>query len=97
MIILVLLTIVSLISIVFIMEAIQEIKAKLQAALGKIDKVTADVALLHSKIDNLPEAPTAEEIQELKDLSTEINDKLQAVDDSTPEETTEDSGSGETV
>lgn len=95
-----LLTIIYLLTIYFIMEAIQQLKEQLIAANAKVAKVSADVDLLHTKIDALPEAPTAEELAEVKQLAADLNTSLQAVDDKTPEETTtEESGesTGETV
>jgi Na+-transporting methylmalonyl-CoA/oxaloacetate decarboxylase gamma subunit len=61
-----------------------EIKELLTAANEKVAKVAADVALLHAKIDALP---NTEELAEIKSLSTALNDSLQVVDDATPEET----------
>jgi uncharacterized protein YfcZ (UPF0381/DUF406 family) len=62
----------------------QEIKQALEDAKAKVAKVAADVALLHSKIDALPNTT---ELAEIKALSAELNTSLQAVDDSTPDET----------
>lgn len=63
-----------------------EIKAKLIEADAKVDKVSADVTRLHELIAGTgDEGPTPEEWEEVKLLATSLNDKLQAVDDSTPE------------
>lgn len=62
----------------------QEIKQALQDANAKVAKVAADVALLHSKIDALPNTT---ELAEIKSLAADLNASLQTVDDATPEET----------
>lgn len=70
-------------------DKLTDIKADLIAANEKADKVAADVALLHAKIDELDDDDvTPEEIAEIKSLSTALNNKLQGIDDSTPEEET---------
>jgi uncharacterized phage infection (PIP) family protein YhgE len=69
-------------------ENLNQIKADLQAANDKADKIQADVTLLHTKIDAIPgDVPTAEEWAEVKQLSSDLNSKLQNIDDATPEET----------
>lgn len=69
-------------------ENLNQIKADLQAANEKADKIAADVTLLHEKIDNVEgETPTPEEWEEVKSLSSQLNSKLQGIDDQTPEET----------
>lgn len=66
---------------------LESIKEKLIAADVKIDKVAADVARLHEIINNNPggELPAQEQWDEVVALANSLNDKLQAVDDSTPE------------
>jgi len=68
-------------------EELQQIKTDLVAANEKADKVAADVTLLHTKIDSIPGLPTAEEWAEVKTLSSNLNSKLQTIDDQTAEET----------
>lgn len=68
-------------------EDLAQIKASLEAANVKADKIAADVTLLHTKITGTGEVPTAEEWAEVKTLSSQLNDKLQAVDDQTADET----------
>lgn len=67
-------------------EDLQQIKASLEAANTKADKIAADVTLLHTKINGIENVPTAEEWAEVKALSSQLNDKLQAVDDKTADE-----------
>lgn len=66
---------------------LEEIKADLVSANEKVTKIKADVTLLHSKVDAIPGAPTAEQWAEVKALSSQLNASLQEVDDATPEET----------
>lgn len=65
---------------------INEIKTALEAANAKADKIAADVDLLNTKIQAGGDAPTPEQWAEVKGLAQTLNNKLQAVDDKTPEE-----------
>lgn len=67
-------------------ENLEEIKASLLAATEKVSKVSADVTLLHTKVDAIPGMPTAEEWAEVKSIAANLNTSLQEVDDKTPEE-----------
>ena len=70
----------------FIMgDNLNEIKAQVQAAQAKVDKVAADVQRLHDLINNAGETPTTEEWNDVKTLVGDLNTALQAVDDVTPE------------
>lgn len=64
-----------------------EVKALLNSALGKINKIEADVTLLLAKIAGLPDQPTTAEVQEIKDLATQVDARLQTVDEKVPDET----------
>jgi len=75
-----------IIKLFFMSEQLEEAKALVQAANEKVDKVAADVALLKSKVDAIADAPTAEEWSDFKQSLTDLNSKLQTVDDQTPEE-----------
>jgi hypothetical protein len=67
-------------------DKLNEIKAQLQAADAKVDKISADVTRLHDIISgSTGETPTAEEWAEVKSLGEALNAKLQGVDDATPE------------
>lgn len=66
---------------------LEQIKADLTDSKNLVTKVAADVALLHSKIDALGDAPTAEQIAEVKALSADLKASLTAVDEQTAEET----------
>lgn len=71
-------------------QNLNEVKEALAAADAKADKIAADVTLLHGKIDNVNgETPTAEEWAEVKALATNLNNKLQNIDDQTAEEVVE--------
>lgn len=74
-----------IIKLFFMSEALNEIKADLLAANEKVTKIAADVARLHAAIEALGDAPTPEELAEVKALSADLNTSLQAVDDQTPE------------
>lgn len=77
-------------------QELEAIKADLEAAKVKTSKIAADVAGLHAKIDALGDAPTAEELAEVKQLSADLNTSLQAVDDATADadQGGENTGSG---
>jgi hypothetical protein len=64
------------------------IKQDLADSTALVQKVKADVELLHAKIDALGDAPTPAEIAEVKQMSADLKDSLSAVDDLTPEEDT---------
>lgn len=66
-------------------EDLKEIKKQLVDADTKADKIAADVKLLHDKIDGIGDNPTPEEWQEVKDMASKLNSKLQGIDDATPE------------
>lgn len=68
-------------------ENLEEIKSSLLAANEKVSKVSADVTLLHTKVDAIPNLPTAEEWAEVKAIAANLNTSLQEVDDKTAEET----------
>lgn len=70
-------------------EDLQQIKDALTAANAKADKIQTDVTLLHTKIGSIPgEVPTPEEWAEVKQIATDLNNKLQGIDDQTADETT---------
>lgn len=75
-----------IIKLFFMSEQLEQAKLLVEAANAKVDKVAADVATLHAKVDAIVDAPTAEEWSEFKQSLTDLNDKLQVVDDQTPEE-----------
>lgn len=66
-------------------EDLKEIKQQLIDADAKADKVATDVKSLHDKIDGIGDNPTPEEWKEVKDMATALNNKLQGIDDQTPE------------
>lgn len=70
------------------------IAADLQAASEKLDAIQADEAALHAQIAALSDAPTPEEIANLKSASEALLAKATSIDDAepdagTPEDTTE--------
>ena len=68
-------------------DNLKEIKAQLQAAGVKADKVAADVKKLHDLITGTAgETPTPEEWAEVKDMAVALNNKLQGIDDQTEDE-----------
>lgn len=67
-------------------QSAAEIKQALADAQAKVTKVAADVTALHAKIDALGDAPTADEINEIKAMAADLNSSLQAVDDQTADE-----------
>lgn len=65
-------------------ENITQLNEALDTATGKLTKVAADVASLHSKIDAITaDQPTAEEWAGIKQKATELNSGLQKLDDTT--------------
>lgn len=67
-------------------DQLTAIKADLQAANLKADKIQADVTKLTNAIGNTGETPTPEEWAEVKLLSTDLNNKLQGIDDQTEDD-----------
>lgn len=67
-------------------EILDAIKSDLTAAQALNTKIAADVTSLHAKIDALGDAPTAEQLQEVKDMSAALVSGLQATDDETADE-----------
>jgi predicted nuclease with TOPRIM domain len=69
---------------------LDEIKAGLDAANAKVDKIRTEVASLHDTINSgNGDAPTPEQWQEVKDKVGALNTKLQEVDDQTEDQTAE--------
>lgn len=64
-------------------EALDAIKSDLVATKAIVIKVKADVEGLHAKLDALGDAPTPEQLAEVKALSADLVTSLQAVDDET--------------
>ena len=64
---------------------LEAIKADLVAAQELQVKIAADVQRLHDTITALGDAPTAQELADLKALSGALVSSLQATDDATPE------------
>lgn len=62
-----------------------EVKALINSALGKVDRIEADTTLLLKKISELPNSP---ELQEIKDLATVLDQRLHTIDEKVPEEIT---------
>lgn len=74
-------------------ENLNEITAALAAANEKADKIQADVTYLKSQIDNVDgETPTAEEWAAVKEAANNLNNKLQGIDDQTPDQGTTEPG-----
>lgn len=67
-------------------EQLDSIKADLVAANAKADKIQADVTKLTNAIGNTGETPTAEEWAEVKQIASDLNTKLQGIDDQTAED-----------
>ena len=61
------------------------IKADLVSAQALQQKIAADVTRLHDQITALGDAPTPEQLAEVKALSSALVTSLQATDDATPE------------
>lgn len=68
-------------------ENLNVIKQQLADADVKADKIAADVLKLHNLIQGTGETPTPAEWQEVKDAATNLNNKLQGIDDQTEEDT----------
>lgn len=67
-------------------DDLQQIKDQLTAANQKVDRVAADVQRLHDQITAITgDLPTQEEWDAVKAQATDLNTKLQAVDDQTAE------------
>lgn len=64
-------------------EVLDQIKADLATANEKADAIAADVQSLHDQIAALGDAPTAEQLQEVKDASAALVAKLGTIDDAT--------------
>ena len=64
-------------------EVLDEIKQDLIESKETVAKISADVDVLHAKIDALPENPDAEAIAEIKALSTSLKESLVVVDEKT--------------
>lgn len=67
-------------------QAVDDLKAKIQAQSDALDAVStsvagvaADVAFLKDKLSQLPDGATAEEIAEISDLLTGLGDKVTAI------------------
>jgi hypothetical protein len=78
----ILLTII-LIKLFIMANELDAIKADVVSAKQKVEKVAADVAALHEKLDAIGEVPTEEQWAEVKAMTAELNTSLQAVDDAT--------------
>ena len=91
------------------MESLWEVKALLldaqkaqEESTATTLKIAADVVLLHKKIDELPPAPTEEQIADLKETATKIKTNseflaaaLKNVDEQTADEATDQGGGTE--
>lgn len=64
-------------------EVLDEIKQDLIESKETVAKISADVDVLHAKIDALSDNPDAEAIAEIKALSTSLKESLVAVDEKT--------------
>jgi cell division protein FtsB len=76
-------TLLIILKIYFMSEVLDEIKQDLIESKETVAKISADVDVLHAKIDALSDNPDAEAIAEIKALSTSLKESLVVVDEKT--------------